>query len=268
MLVSVIIPVYNAQETLKISIDSVVNSIVKVSSDYEIICVDDGSKDNSIDILSEMAIKNPLIKIIQQENSGAACARNTGLKIAKGNFIAFNDSDDTWSENHFKDLLDLFSRYPYIDCISGNHDIEKQTIPKLKRLEENVFQISLKDELMKNYFSPQASMVRRSIIDNGIYFKSGMRYAEEGYFFYKIVAKHNCAFVNKINSASILGKKKFGESGLSGNLKEMEKGELSNIVFARNELGINFTTFTKAIVFSVLKYFRRKIIVMLRGGRK
>ena len=257
---SIIIPVYNSSKTIQKSIESVCISCEKISSDYEIICVDDGSKDNSLELLQQLAKENFKLVVIHQENAGAAAARNTGLERAKGTYIAFNDSDDEWEIEHLSILQKAFDSNPDLFCIAGNHDVEKQRIPRLKRLEGNVLKITLKNEIFKNYFSPQATMIKRNIVDDEIRFKTGMRYAEEGYFFYQIVHKYNCGFINKQVSKSLTGKARFGDGGLSGNLQEMEKGELHNLKFAHKELGINQFLYSIAVIFSYIKYYRRIMI--------
>lgn len=89
--VSVIIPVYNVEKYLRECLDSVVNQSLK---DIEIICVDDGSTDNSLSILQEYAAKDKRFKIFTQKNKGAATARNKGLRVAKSEYLYFMDSDD------------------------------------------------------------------------------------------------------------------------------------------------------------------------------
>lgn len=264
MKMTVIIPVYNAEKTIKKSIQSVITSIGNRNIDYEIICIDDGSTDNSLECLREMSEKNSSIIIIEQKNAGSAAARNVGLEKAKGDYIAFNDSDDEWTEDHCDFLFNILNKYPDIMCLAGNHDVEEQKLPKLRKIEENLFDIKLSNEILKNYFSPQATIINRIIVEDGIRFKGGMRYAEEGYFFYTIVSKYKSVFCNKEISRSILGKHKFGDSGLSGNLKEMEKGELQNIKYAYKNLGISKFEYVYASIFSILKYIRRKIIVFFR----
>lgn len=92
--VSIIIPVYNVEKYLSKCLDSVVNQTFK---DIEIICVNDGSTDSSLQILEKYAQKYNQIKIINQQNAGQGIARNRALKIAQGNFILFLDPDD-WIE--------------------------------------------------------------------------------------------------------------------------------------------------------------------------
>lgn len=89
--ISVIIPVYNVEKYLRQCLDSVVNQTIR---DIEIICVNDGSTDSSSRILEEYSSKDNRIIVINQENSGQSVARNNGLKVAAGEYIAFLDSDD------------------------------------------------------------------------------------------------------------------------------------------------------------------------------
>ena len=91
ILVSVIIPVYNAALFLDQCLDSVVNQTLR---DIEIICVDDGSTDNSVDIIKKYMMSDSRIKLFRQSNKGAGAARNFGLKYATGKYVHFLDSDD------------------------------------------------------------------------------------------------------------------------------------------------------------------------------
>lgn len=99
--ISVIIPVYNVEKYLAECLTSVVNQTFK---DIEIICINDGSTDNSPKILEEFAQKDSRIKIINQENQGMSCARNAGLAVATGEYITFVDSDDYISTDLYADM--------------------------------------------------------------------------------------------------------------------------------------------------------------------
>ncbi|MBR4633035.1 MAG: glycosyltransferase [Elusimicrobia bacterium] len=103
-LISVIIPVYNVEQYLKHCVDSVINQTYK---NLEIILVDDGSTDNSGKICDGYALKDNRIKTIHKQNSGVSSARNEGLKIAKGNYIGFIDSDDYIEEDMYEVLYNL-----------------------------------------------------------------------------------------------------------------------------------------------------------------
>lgn len=91
--VSVIIPVYNAEKYLRECLDSVCSQSLQ---NIEIICVDDGSTDNSLTILREYVGKDERLKVIEQVNSGAGAARNLGMATARGEYLAFLDSDDLY----------------------------------------------------------------------------------------------------------------------------------------------------------------------------
>ena len=99
--VSVILPVYNVGKYLRQSLDSLINQTLK---DIEIICVNDGSTDDSYDILEEYKEKDSRIKIIHKENKGTGAARNDGLRLATGECIGFVDPDDWVKPNMFERL--------------------------------------------------------------------------------------------------------------------------------------------------------------------
>lgn len=94
--VSVIIPVYNVEKYLRECLDSVINQTL---SDIEIICVNDGSTDNSLAILEEYAQKDTRIKIISKRNEGAGKARQAAIKKASGEYLAFLDGDDYYKSD-------------------------------------------------------------------------------------------------------------------------------------------------------------------------
>lgn len=89
--ISVIVPIYNVEKYLEQCLESIINQTLK---DIEIICINDGSTDNSLNILNKYATKDKRIKIINQENKGLGATRNVGIKLAKGEYISFIDSDD------------------------------------------------------------------------------------------------------------------------------------------------------------------------------
>lgn len=100
-IISVIIPVYNVEDYLPRCLESVINNTYK---DLQIICINDGSTDNSLEILNKYAYKDKRIIVIDQKNSGVSSARNVGLSYADGQYIAFVDSDD-WIHDRFFEFL-------------------------------------------------------------------------------------------------------------------------------------------------------------------
>ena len=104
--VSVIIPVYNVEKYLEVCLQSIVDQTLK---DIEIICVNDGSIDNSLEILEKFAQKDERIKVINKENGGYASAINTGLSLADGEFVQIVESDDYCDLSMCEDLYNKIS---------------------------------------------------------------------------------------------------------------------------------------------------------------
>lgn len=116
--ISVIIPVFNTEKYLKRCIDSIINQGFDMSK-VEIILINDGSKDNSLKICNEYKEKFSNVIVIDKKNGGVSSARNAGLKIAKGKYILFVDSDDYISNNSFKELYSFFEKNYYeIDAVT------------------------------------------------------------------------------------------------------------------------------------------------------
>lgn len=112
--VSVIIPIYNAAEFLPECLDSILNQTLK---DIEIICVDDGSPDNSLDIIKKYASGDKRLRYISQKNQGAGAARNNGMREAKGEYLAFLDSDDKFEANMLEDAYGAASSVDADVCV-------------------------------------------------------------------------------------------------------------------------------------------------------
>lgn len=110
--ISIVIPVYNVEKYLRECLDSLLNQTFK---DFEIICIDDGSTDSSYKILEEYKNKDERLIVVQQENQGAAVARNKGIEIANGKYIQFLDSDDVFEPNMLETL--------YEEAIANNSDM-------------------------------------------------------------------------------------------------------------------------------------------------
>lgn len=102
MKLSIIIPVYNVEQYLPKCLDSILNQSFK---DLEVICVNDGSTDNSLDILKEYKSKDNRVVILDKENEGSGVARNCAIDIAKGEYIYFVDSDDWLEDNALETMI-------------------------------------------------------------------------------------------------------------------------------------------------------------------
>jgi glycosyltransferase involved in cell wall biosynthesis len=104
-LVSVVIPAYNAAKTLEFTVQSVLEQTVR---DFEILIVNDGSKDNTLEVAESLAARDSRIKAISQPNSGVSSARNAGIKAASGEYVAILDADDLWLPHKLERQLAVF----------------------------------------------------------------------------------------------------------------------------------------------------------------
>ena len=108
--ISIIVPVYNSEKYLGACIDSI---LAQSYRDFELILVDDGSRDSSPRICDDYAQKDSRVKVIHKANGGVSAARNDGLDIAKGEYVTFIDSDD-WVEGEYLETLSKFGKYDIV----------------------------------------------------------------------------------------------------------------------------------------------------------
>lgn len=146
--ISVVIPTYNRERTIKRCIDSVVNQTYPA---FEILVVDDGSTDQTIEtIKKEYADSN--VRVIKQNHKGAQAARNTGIKAAKGKYIAFLDSDDEWLPDKLKIQVEaLQENESAVICGNGYIQMDWQNgIPSVYKKSEEVHNAKGRKRLTMN----------------------------------------------------------------------------------------------------------------------
>lgn len=195
--VSVIMPVYNEEACLEESLISVMNQTLR---EIEIICVDDGSTDNSLTILKNHAEQDERIKVLQQNNSGPGPARNLGIKIAKGEYLAFLDSDDKFEPEMLENLyamakeddLDVaVCRCDLFDHVSGE---AREALWSLKTKLLPAFKPFSCTDIPRNFFAafvwwPWDKLYRKELIDGlGIEFPN-LRNSEDLVFVAAAVLK-------------------------------------------------------------------------------
>ena len=161
-LISIIVPCYNSENC----VDRCINSIFRQTyTNYEILAINDGSKDNTLELLNELAKKNNKLKVIDKENGGAASARNKGLELAKGKYLMFIDADDYIGDNFVKDYYD--------EIISNDYDM---VLGGYTRLDDNLKVVEIrkiKNKCFSTYklLSPWARIIKREfLIKNNISF--------------------------------------------------------------------------------------------------
>ncbi|MBU8883071.1 glycosyltransferase [Kaistella sp. DKR-2] len=195
MKVSIIIPVYNASKYLAECLESV---LVQTFTDIEMICINDGSTDDSLEILKEFQNRDSRIVIIDQKNKGVSAARNAGLEVAKGEYICFLDSDDFL-------VKDALSRIEY----SSNYDLiindfSYYTDGNLVRINNRQGNWKAK-ELLPKYLLWDVKLrlgsylVKKTIVErNDISFRSGTAYGEDWEFNTLILYFSDKVFITEI----------------------------------------------------------------------
>ncbi|MCI0390249.1 MAG: glycosyltransferase family 2 protein [Acidobacteria bacterium] len=115
-LVSVILPTYNRADTIQRAIESIRNQTLQ---DWELLVVDDGSTDNTAELVTECYAGEPRVKIIRQENQGVSGARNIGLRVSAGEYLAFIDSDDEFLPHHLELESAFLEAHPGENIVLG-----------------------------------------------------------------------------------------------------------------------------------------------------
>ena len=172
-LISIIVPVYNVEKYLPQCIESIINQTYQ---DLEIILINDGSTDNCPQICNEYSERDDRIIVIHQKNGGAASARNAGLRIAKGDYLAFVDSDDYLELDAYERMMALMLSYEadIIHCAFRNVFPDKQ-VDRLSSYSEEVYTV-------QQYLSRYATdwmcaliwnKLYRRCLFSGIYFEEG-----------------------------------------------------------------------------------------------
>ena len=253
---------YNAEKSILQSLDSIYTQTWR--GDIEIIVVNDGSKDNSKALVEAYIQDNSRdnILLVDQENAGVSRARNEGMRRCTGDWICLLDSDDTWLPNKLERQLEVLkdSSIDFLGTTRNGEHFSRLAFRSLGKINH----ISAKELLFKFIFVTPTVIFRREIIDRVGYFDENQRFAEEGNYFIRVANACNCYLLNESLVITGGGKHDFGESGLSSNLWEMEKGELKNIRMAFRIGIINIAEYLFFNVFSFLKYGRRVLIVLGR----
>lgn len=154
--ISVILPVYNVATFLRECLDSILAQTFK---ETEIICVNDGSTDESLQILKEYAGKEPRMVLLDQQNQGAAVARNAGLHVARGTYIAILDSDDVYEPEMFEEM--------YFVAVRNNCDM---VVARCDLFDNNLLRYTPAQWSIKNDKLPTKECFSSSEIKNDIFY--------------------------------------------------------------------------------------------------
>lgn len=234
-MISIIVPIYNAETFIHRCVDSILSQTYK---DIEIILVDDGSKDTSGIICDDYASKNGCVKVIHKENGGVSSARNAGLDMAKGEWIAFVDADDWISPNMYELMIEKAVdavELVFCDYYLCYKSFKKEyNISLSKRLDKMDF---LRYEMVYGWTSVWNMLIKRSLmVDNCLRF-ADIRYSEDFIIFVKLILlaksigyiNSSLYYYNRSNESSALHRMPFDA------YKELIFGEKTIIEFFKKQ---------------------------------
>lgn len=186
-MISVVVPVYNIEKYIVSCISSIVAQEYR---DFELLLVDDGSKDNSIALAEDyLKDQDAVYRIIRKENGGLASARNEGLKNAKGDYVVFIDGDDCITKDFLKELSKNIGDHDFSFCaftfvksqeISEDDDDKKTVFDK-----ETLLNTFLKRTI--SFVVPSMLFKKSFLIDNGLFFDEQLRFSEDQPFIWKVI---------------------------------------------------------------------------------
>lgn len=185
--ISVIVPIWNTEKYLHRCLTSLVNQTKK---DIEIVCVNDGSSDSSLDIMKEFAAKDSRIKVVDKKNQGVAVARNVGLKNASGKYIMWCDSDDEYLPETCEKMYSAIEAHKVDMAVCAIRVINDNVDSKLTGDIEDYVRLKFSGKQSVNWnlivhtdVSLPSKIMKKSLIDKyGMHFPDGLHF-EDAYFF-------------------------------------------------------------------------------------
>lgn len=202
---SIIVPVYNAENFLRQCVGSILSQDFK---DYELWLIDDGSKDSSIEIIKEYAERDARIKTAFIHGSGPSIPRNYGLRRAYGEYILFVDSDDYLPQGALSTLMVKARQFPSAVFIRGNQRIlineEKEwrsvfAEPRSRYADQLIDGEQFMTDVLDNDLAPIDALFKRQYLkDHGIEFHEELCFLEDGPFIAEICSNHpDCVYINE-----------------------------------------------------------------------
>ena len=256
---------YNAQDSIIRCLESVLKQSYQGA--MEIIVVNDGSIDQSPQMVVDFAKKHAdySIQLINQENGGVSKARNTGLRAAKGDFIALLDSDDEWFKNKLEiQIAYLRDTKLNVDFVASNRNDEKTTFP-YRIINDEYAVITLKKLLFKIVGQTSTAIFKNEIIQNTGFFDENQKYSEDANYWLRISLNNKMILLSESLAITGGGKPSVGYSGLSSNVEGMERGVQKNLLEMYSNKHINIFEFIFYFNFAKLKYVKR--MIMLRNRK-
>jgi glycosyltransferase involved in cell wall biosynthesis len=195
---SIIIPLYNKADYVAKAINSVLN---QTFTEFELIIVNDGSTDNSLEIVG--AIHDGRIRIINQKNSGVSTARNNGAKSARFDYVAFLDADDWWDATFLQEMSVLTRKYPKAELYASNYNVVRKgreissiTIRDIEDGYINYFDLFL--EIKAGPVCSSAVCIKKQCFFNENGFKANLKSGEDLELWFRVACKYKIAYRNRV----------------------------------------------------------------------
>ena len=207
MYFSVVIPLYNKQNSIIATLQSVLAQTYK---NFEIVVVDDGSTDNSAQVVEEFFEKHPSLqggdrgRLVKKPNGGVCSARNRGIQEAKYDYIALLDGDDLWDEHYLEEQVRLIQDFPEammwgINFAEMSNGKLIRTLPTglpegYRGYVENYFQIQGR---ISDLYCSSSVVISKEVFDRVGYFDERIKYAEDNDMWFRIIARNQVVFYDR-----------------------------------------------------------------------
>lgn len=200
-MISVVIPLYNKEKAIIATLQSV---LAQTYTDYEVIVVDDGSTDNSLQVVQERIceLDTERVRVIHQENGGVSSARNRGIKEAKGEYIALLDGDDLWEPTFLEEQVKLIQDFPQAAMWGVNTAFIKNG--KCRKWQQGMgdgfrgYVENYFGTLHNDLFCSSSVVIRKKIFENVGYFDERISSSEDLDMWYRIILKYPVVFYDKV----------------------------------------------------------------------
>lgn len=182
VLLSIVVPIYNSEKYLDDCIESI---LIQSYTQFELLLLDDGSNDNSLNICNKWKQVDNRIKVYTKENSGVSATRNYGIKMSKGDYILFVDSDDYLSKDYFLNMMNVIigmgediwpvSVYDFVGG-KGFFEVEKKDISDVQEISQGIIDVYNR-HLLNVPFNKLYN--KKTLIENNIIFKEDISLGED-----------------------------------------------------------------------------------------
>ena len=229
MKVSIIVPIYNVEKYIKECVMSVFRQGL-CEEDFEIILINDGTEDNSLGEIEDICIRHKNIIIVNQNNQGLSCARNTGLLYSKGDYVIFLDSDDLLADRSVAPLLELAFASDVDLLVADFMKLSDDEILKYKGEVNDFLCSNLKSgpQLYMDDFNPSESYVWRTIYKRNFLMQNELRFIP-GVFFEDIPFTPECYLKARVclRANSVLYLYRIGNSSITSNMDKKKAMDIN-----------------------------------------